>query len=182
MRESRAPRGLETREGRSPVSFSEKEAPVIINAFFALYGPVTNTCPFLESSLLRVIVRFSCLWQGPRHSRSFFFALFVKLVHTCRRHLKDVFDANSSAMYLHCVVSWCSAYREDLWEVPMNEWWLKSWQLSRCHYVWRHQPLFFYYTLRETLWAGPGDEPCKVGSPCSCDEHHVSMIFEDRTR
>ena len=33
-----------------------------------------------------------------------------------------------------------------------------------------------------TLWAGPGDEHCKVGSPWSGDEHHVSMIFEDRTR
>ena len=26
------------------------------------------------------------------------------------------------------------------------------------------------------------DEHCKVGSPWSCDKHHISMIFEDRTR
>ena len=62
MRESRDPRSLESHEGWSPVSFSaKKQAPVIINAFFALYGPVTNTLPFFESRLLHVIVRFSGL-------------------------------------------------------------------------------------------------------------------------
>ena len=42
----------------------KKKAPVIISAFFALYGPVTNTLPFLESRLLRVMVRFFLFVTG----------------------------------------------------------------------------------------------------------------------
>ena len=32
------------------------------------------------------------------------------------------------------------------------------------------------------LWAGPSDEHCKVASPWSCDEHHIFLMFEERTR
>ena len=59
----------------------------------------------VESSLFRVIVKVFVFLTGSQTHSCLFFALFGFIVHTYRRHLKDVFEANSSAMHLHCVVS-----------------------------------------------------------------------------
>ena len=103
MRESRAPRSLETREGRSPVSFSEKEAPVIISAFSALYGPVTNTLPFFESSLLRVIVKVFLFVTGSQ-TQSFFF--FRAVCYACT-HLSPSFEGLIWRKFIRDVFALC---------------------------------------------------------------------------
>ena len=63
----------------------------------------------------------------------------------------------------------------------MNGWLVKYWQFARCYFMRWHQPLHFYYSWLETLWAGPRDEHGKVGSPWSCDEHHTIMILREHT-
>ena len=84
MIESRSPRSLETHEGRSPVSFSAKKESDHPCCLCVVWS--RTLCRFcFESSLLRVTVKFSCLWQGPRHSLSFFFcfsALCLVRLHT----------------------------------------------------------------------------------------------------
>ena len=72
VREWPSSRSLESHEGMSPVPSLRKKAPVIISAFFALYGPVTNTLPFFESSLLRVIVKVFLFVTGSQ-TQSFLF-------------------------------------------------------------------------------------------------------------
>ena len=139
--------------------------------------PWRTLCRFsFESSLLRVIVKFSCLWQGPRHSLSFFSALFVS---NCTH------EAHSSAMYLHCVVSWCSVYH---FRVPgsvscsRERIVIEIIAALQMSFLWQRQPLFLKKKWGEAIWEGASDEHCKVCWQWSCDEHHTTLVSEDRTR